>query len=144
MAATHSSWAAAPAVWAGSLSQWTQRSHDNDAMKPLWGKVEKRHWTSDNFNIEGWLLYPVNYDPAKKYPMVVSVHGGPAAAKLPAWPGFFDLSVLSNEGYFVFFPNPRGSFGDGETLPAATCATSEKAICAIFFSESTRLFAHFR
>jgi len=116
VAATHSSWAAPPAVWAGSLNQWTQRSHDNDAMKPLWGKVEKRHWPSDNFNVEGWLLYPVNYDPAKKYPMVVSIHGGPAAAKLPAWPGFFDLSVLSNEGYFVFFPNPRGSFGDGETF----------------------------
>jgi dipeptidyl aminopeptidase/acylaminoacyl peptidase len=119
VAVIRSSWTAPPAVWAGPLSQWTQRTHDNDSMKPTWGRTEKLHWASDNFNVEGWLMYPQNYDPAKKYPLVVSVHGGPAAAKRPAWPGFFDLSLLSNQGYFVFFPNPRGSFGDGETFARA-------------------------
>ncbi len=64
-------------------------------------------------------MYPVNYDPAKKYPMVVSVHGGPAAAKKPSWPGAFDMSLLSSQGYFVLFPNPRGSFGSGETFTKA-------------------------
>jgi dipeptidyl aminopeptidase/acylaminoacyl peptidase len=119
VATIRSSWTSAPAVWAGPLNQWTQRTHDNDSLKPTWGKAEKLHWTSDNFNVEGWLMYPENYDPAKKYPLVVSVHGGPAAAKLPSWPGFFDLSLLSSQGYFVFFPNPRGSFGDGETFARA-------------------------
>jgi dipeptidyl aminopeptidase/acylaminoacyl peptidase len=110
----------APAVFAGPQGEWTQRTHDNDALKPLWGKGEKLHWTSDGTTVEGWLLYPENYDPSKKYPMVVSVHGGPAAAKRPAWPaGHFDMSVLSSQGYFVLFPNPRGSYGTGEAFAHA-------------------------
>jgi dipeptidyl aminopeptidase/acylaminoacyl peptidase len=70
--------------------------------------------------IQGWLLYPVNYDPSKRYPMVVSVHGGPGAEEKPSWPEpFFDLALLSHEGYFVLLPNPRGSFGAGEAFAAA-------------------------
>ena len=37
--------------------------------------------------MQGWLLYPANYDPAKKYPLIVSVHGGPSSAVTPRWPG---------------------------------------------------------
>lgn len=52
--------------------------------------------------------------------MVVLVHGGPAGAHSPSWPDtFFDMTVLSHEGYFVFFPNPRGSFGQGEAFTQA-------------------------
>ena len=71
-------------------------------------------------SVQGWLLYPFNYAPNQRYPMVVSVHGGPASAVRPFWPGtFFDLAVLSSQGYFVLFPNPRGSFGQGETFTRA-------------------------
>ena len=63
-----SSWSLAPEVWAGPAGEWTQRTHANDALKPLWGKTEKLHWRSDEFDVEGWLMYPVNYDPSKKYP----------------------------------------------------------------------------
>jgi dipeptidyl aminopeptidase/acylaminoacyl peptidase len=70
--------------------------------------------------IQGWLLYPADYDLSKHYPMVVSVHGGPGGGEEPSWPGpFFDLALLSQEGYFVLFPNPRGSFGEGEAFAAA-------------------------
>jgi dipeptidyl aminopeptidase/acylaminoacyl peptidase len=120
LAAIRSSWDMAPEVWAGPRGEWTQRTHANDAIKPLWGKSEKLHWISDGSPVEGWLLYPANYDASKKYPMVVSVHGGPAAAKRPSWPaGAFDMSVLSSQGYFVLFPNPRGSYGQGEAFTAA-------------------------
>jgi dipeptidyl aminopeptidase/acylaminoacyl peptidase len=120
LAAIRSSWEMAPEVWAGPRGEWTQRTHANDAIKPLWGKSEKLHWTSDGSPVEGWLLYPVNYNPSKKYPLVVSVHGGPASAKRPSWPtGFFDMSVLSSQGYFVLFPNPRGSYGEGEAFTYA-------------------------
>src|SRR5262249_22129326 len=47
------------------------------------------------------------------------VHGGPAAARKPAWPTGFDLTTLSSQGYFILFPNPRGSFGAGETFTRA-------------------------
>jgi dipeptidyl aminopeptidase/acylaminoacyl peptidase len=121
IAAIRNSWTNAPEVWAGPRGDWTQRTHANAALKPLWGKSEKLHWHSDGGaladEVQGWLLYPVNYDPAKKYPMVVSVHGGPASAKKPSWPvGHFDMSTLSSQGYFVLFPNPRGSYGAGETF----------------------------
>jgi dipeptidyl aminopeptidase/acylaminoacyl peptidase len=119
VASIRSSWSIAPSVWAGSVGAWSQKTHDNDSLKPLWGKTESVHWRSDEYEVQGWLMYPVNYDASKKYPMVVSVHGGPAAAKRPAWPAGFDLSTLSSQGYFIFFPNPRGSYGEGETFTRA-------------------------
>jgi dipeptidyl aminopeptidase/acylaminoacyl peptidase len=120
IAAIRSSWTLAPEVWAGPIGEWTQASHvvthANDALKPRWGRTENLRWRSDDFDVQGWLMYPVDYDPAKKYPLVVSVHGGPAAAKKPSWPGAFDMSLLSSQGYFVLFPNPRGSYGAGEAF----------------------------
>jgi dipeptidyl aminopeptidase/acylaminoacyl peptidase len=70
--------------------------------------------------VQGWLLYPHDFDPSKKYPMIVSPHGGPASSVTPHWPGVqFDASILSALGYFVFFPNPRGSYGQGEAFTRA-------------------------
>jgi len=116
IAAIRTSWTLAPEIWAGPVSELRQLTHENDALKPLWGKTQNLHWKSDDFEVEGWLMYPVNYDESKKYPLVVSVHGGPAAAKRPSWPGSFDMTLLSSQGYFVLFPNPRGSYGAGESF----------------------------
>lgn len=119
LAAIRSSWTMAPQVWAGPLGQWSARTHANDALKPLWGRTESMRWESDGYEVQGWLMYPLNYAPSKKYPMVVSIHGGPASAKKPSWPTTFDMTTLSSQGYFVFFPNPRGSYGAGETYTKA-------------------------
>jgi dipeptidyl aminopeptidase/acylaminoacyl peptidase len=109
-----------PEVWAGPIGEWKQITNINSGARRRWGKSESLHWKCDEKDVQGWLLYPHDYDPKQRYPMVVSVHGGPASARRPAWPGtFFDLSVLANEGYFVFFPNPRGSFGFGEEFARA-------------------------
>ena len=115
-----SSWTLAPEVWAGARGDDKVRTHANDSLKPLWGNPENLHWQSDGEQVEGWLLYPANYDPGRKYPMVVAVHGGPASAKKQSWPaGHFDMSVMSSQGYFVLFPNPRGSYGAGESFTHA-------------------------
>jgi len=109
-----------PEVWAGEIGAWKQVTRRNADIHPDWGKSESIHWPNDGREIQGWLLYPLDYDPSKRYAMVVSVHGGPSAAEKPAWPGpFFDLALLSSEDCFVFFPNPRGSFGQGEAFAAA-------------------------
>jgi dipeptidyl aminopeptidase/acylaminoacyl peptidase len=114
------SWTAPPEVWAGAPGEWHAITSDNRARKPMWGEAKSIHWKSDEFTVQGWLLYPINFDPAKRYPMVVSVHGGPASSKTPSWPGLsLDFTLLSNEGYFVLFPNPRGSFGQGEKFTMA-------------------------
>ncbi len=115
-----SSFERAPEVWAGDLDNLKQISHLNDGMKPAWGKTEDVQWTNDGFKVQGWLLYPANYDPAKKYPVVTFVHGGPSSAQQPRWPGAgFGGAPFSALGYFVFMPNPRGSYGQGEKFTQA-------------------------
>ena len=109
-----------PEVWAGPLANLRQISHLNDSIKPLWGKTEDVQWTNEGFHVQGWLLYPANYDPSKKYPLIVTVHGGPSSAVTPRWPGLGYGGVpFSALGYFVFMPNPRGSFGQGEKFTQA-------------------------
>jgi dipeptidyl aminopeptidase/acylaminoacyl peptidase len=109
-----------PEVWAGAIGAWKQVSHLNDAVKPSWGETRSISWTNDGMKIQGWLTLPRDYDPRQRYPMVVSVHGGPAAFNGPEWPApFYNQSLLSTSGYFVFYPNPRGSFGAGEAFARA-------------------------
>ena len=86
IALIRSSFEHAPEVWAGPLDNLKQITHLNDGLKPAWGKTENVEWTNDGFKVQGWLLYPANYDPAKKYPLIVSVHGGPSAPSLRAGP----------------------------------------------------------
>jgi dipeptidyl aminopeptidase/acylaminoacyl peptidase len=109
-----------PELCAGPVGDWKQVTHRNDKARPRWGEARSLYWKSDDFTVQGWLLYPHNYDPKRRYPMVVSVHGGPSSARRPSWPGTpFDLAALASEGYFVFFPNPRGSYGQGEKFTRA-------------------------
>ena len=109
-----------PEVWAGDINNLKQITHYNDALKPDWGKSESVTWENEGFHVQGWLLYPANYDPAKKYPMIVMVHGGPSSAVVPRWPGAgFGGAPFSALGYFVLEPNPRGSYGEGEKFTAA-------------------------
>ncbi len=109
-----------PEIWAGGINEWKQITSRNAALKPAWGEAKSVHWQNDGFNLQGWLLYPVNFDPAKKYPMVVLVHGGPSSMQHSAWPGPHSFGVaLSAAGYFVFMPNPRGSYGQGEAFTRA-------------------------
>jgi dipeptidyl aminopeptidase/acylaminoacyl peptidase len=109
-----------PEVWAGAAGAWRQVTHTNRGAHPAWGEVRSLHWKSDEFTVQGWLLYPRDFDPQRRYPMVVSVHGGPAWASRPHWPGtFFDLSAVAAQGSFVFCPNPRGSFGQGKAFTRA-------------------------
>jgi len=116
LAAARSSFTLPPEVWAGPINEWKQITHANASLQPVWGKSEKLHWMSEGQRVQGWLMYPANYQAGRKYGLIVSVHGGPAAAKKPSWPGWFDLTALSAEGFFVLFPNPRGSYGAGETF----------------------------
>jgi dipeptidyl aminopeptidase/acylaminoacyl peptidase len=109
-----------PEVWAGPIGNWKQITSRNAGLKPAWGQAKSIHWANEGLNLQGWLLYPRDFDPTKKYPMVVSVHGGPGAMLHLAWPGSHSFAVaLSGDGYFVFFPNPRGSFGQGEAFTRA-------------------------
>ncbi|HET8551410.1 MAG TPA: S9 family peptidase [Gammaproteobacteria bacterium] len=95
-------------------------THLNAGLKPLWGKAESVTWTDEGYDVQGWLLFPAHYDPHKTYPMIVYVHGGPSWAVRPSWPRVgYGGAPLSALGYFVLFPNPRGSKGQGEKFAQA-------------------------
>jgi dipeptidyl aminopeptidase/acylaminoacyl peptidase len=109
-----------PEIWAGPLGYWKQVTQRNTAVKPAWGDTKSLRWKSDGYDVQGWLTYPKDFDPAKKYPMIVRVHGGPSEAVQSVWPDSWDFALaLAGSGYFVFQPNPRGSFGQGEAFTRA-------------------------
>jgi len=119
-ALTISAFDAPPEVWAGKIGHWTQLTTHNKGVKPAWGQLKSLQWKSDSYDVQGWLIYPLHFDPAKKYPLVVDVHGGPGAAVQSGWPSIGGFAMaLPAAGYFVLLPNPRGSFGQGEAFTRA-------------------------
>ena len=81
------------------------------------GKSEVVRWKSkDGMEIEGILVYPVDYTPGKKVPLVANIHGGPAGSWEERFPGNWGSpsQVWAGRGWAVFTPNPRGSTGYGE------------------------------
>jgi dipeptidyl aminopeptidase/acylaminoacyl peptidase len=107
-------------VWVGAIGEWRQITHRNSGLRQAWGKSVSLHWTTDIGTVQGWLTYPKDFDAAKKYPLVVRVHGGPSWAVMPYWPTPSDYAMaLPSQGYFVLQPNPRGSYGQGEKFTAA-------------------------
>ena len=120
MAFVRHSYAAPPEVWAGAVGAWKQITRRNENVTRAWGDAKSIQWKSGGHEVQGWLVYPRDFDAAKKYPLVVYVHGGPSWASLSEWPSPHDYgAALAGAGYFVLRPNPRGSFGQGEAFTRA-------------------------
>ncbi|MFL6277418.1 MAG: prolyl oligopeptidase family serine peptidase [Blastocatellia bacterium] len=64
--------------------------------------------------VQGWLVKPANFSAARKYPMVVLIHGGPQGAWNDSWSYRWNPQVFAAAGYVVFMPNPRGSTSFGQ------------------------------
>jgi len=92
-----------------------QLTHSN---AKLWSdldavKVERLQYKStDGWPIDGFLVKPVGFDASKKYPLILSIHGGPAGQYGVDW--YHEFQVYAGKGYGVFFCNPRGSTGYGQ------------------------------
>ncbi len=115
-----SSWNKLPEVWYGNIEKQVQLTHLNDAIQKPLLRFENINWMNENKQVQGWLLFPSTYDSTKKYPMLVCVHGGPAWIATPTWAApDFNTTVYTQLGYFVFFPNARGSYGQGEDFTLA-------------------------
>ena len=67
--------------------------------------------------IQVFIVKPHNFDPSKKYPLILNVHGGPQSQWSDAFRG--DWQVYPGAGYVVAFPNPHGSTGYGQDFTAA-------------------------
>ncbi len=81
------------------------------------GDVKEVTWENDGMHEDGVLVYPPNYTPGKKYPLVLNIHGGPQASSSTA----FDLwgQSLAAHGWLVFEPNYRGSDNAGNAYERA-------------------------
>jgi dipeptidyl aminopeptidase/acylaminoacyl peptidase len=115
-----SSFSEAPEVWAGPIGQWRQVTHLNSDQHAEWGEAKSVEWDSDGMRVQGWLIAPKDVSGTVRYPLVVEAHGGPASVAHPGWPReFFSAVPLAAAGYYVFLPNPRGSYGQGEDFTRA-------------------------
>ncbi|MFT5941774.1 MAG: dipeptidyl aminopeptidase/acylaminoacyl peptidase [Sediminicola sp.] len=77
------------------------------AVEEVWYKS-----TFDQRDIQGWVVYPPNYDATKKYPFMVENHGGPILNYGDRFSA--EMQLYASAGYIVFYPNPRGSTSYGE------------------------------
>lgn len=72
---------------------------------------------ADGKPCHAWLVKPHGFDPGKKYPLVINVHGGPQMQWMDSFRG--DWQVYPGSGYIVVFPNPHSSTGRGQEYTAA-------------------------
>lgn len=95
------------------VTRLTRLNDDLFAVKHL-GKVEPLQVSSsvDQLPIGAWLVTPPNFDPGRKYPLILEIHGGPYASYGPTFSS--DDQLYAAAGYMVLYTNPRGSTSYGE------------------------------
>jgi dipeptidyl aminopeptidase/acylaminoacyl peptidase len=107
----HESFTTPPEIEVGLIGHWRDITASNRGMSPP-ARAQSVWWKNDGYDVQGWLLLPLHTE--GKIPMIVAVHGGPAAAVTPGYIGPGTTTALLERGYAMFLPNPRGSFGQGE------------------------------
>ena len=93
----------------------TRLTHTNDSLlegQPLGAVEEIRYPSFDGKGIQGWIIKPPNFDPARKYPIILDIHGGPHAMYGVEFN--WQMQVYAARGFVVLYTNPRGSTGYGE------------------------------
>jgi dipeptidyl aminopeptidase/acylaminoacyl peptidase len=112
----------APKILAGPIGRMAPITHDNEALT-VDLETKSVHWQNEGYEVQGWLVGPKQRPAGKLYPMIVHVHGGPSAAVLPIFGTDYSLYTTIHEwverGYYMFMPNPRGSFGQGDAFARA-------------------------
>jgi acylaminoacyl-peptidase len=93
--------------------QLTQLNEDLFGHKEL-GTIEEIWWESgfDDQKVQGWICKPPGFDPTKKYPLLLEIHGGPFANYGPRFSA--EVQLYAAAGYVVLYTNPRGSTSYGE------------------------------
>lgn len=97
----------------GEAHTLTRLNRDLLAKRTI-GDVEEFWYESsvDGRDIHGWIIYPPGFDPDKKYPLILEIHGGPHTAYGPYFA--MELQLMAAQGYVVLYTNPRGSTSYGE------------------------------
>jgi dipeptidyl aminopeptidase/acylaminoacyl peptidase len=99
-------------------SQNGAQTRITDANKTLWSQLnltapeEINYKSFDGIPIQGWIQRPPDFDPKKKYPLILDIHGGPHAAY--GWVFDHEFQWMAAKGYVVLYVNPRGSTSYGQ------------------------------
>jgi len=101
----------------GTPMQLTAVNDDLLAGKTLGNHEEIWYEASDGNRVHGWIVKPPNFDPEKKYPLLMEIHGGPFG--MYAGRFNFQYQVFASNGFVVLYTNPRGSTGYGEAFSQA-------------------------
>jgi len=102
----------------GGDSQGATQTRITDANKTLWSQLnlttpeEINYKSFDGLPIQGWIQKPPDFDPKKKYPLILNIHGGPHAAY--GWVFDHEFQWMAAKGYVVLYINPRGSTSYGQ------------------------------
>jgi dipeptidyl aminopeptidase/acylaminoacyl peptidase len=100
-----------PATKPGDLTQLTHVNDDVLARIQL-GDVERIRYTSTSGTpVDGWIVKPPGFDPSKKYPLIMEIHGGPHGMYSVAFS--YQFQNFAANGFVVLYTNPRGSTGYG-------------------------------
>lgn len=96
------------------LTQVTNTNRDLLARLRL-RNAESIEWTGAlRKRVHGYLIKPSHFEPGRKYPLLVLIHGGPQSAWNNNWGYRWNPQVFADAGYIVFMPNPRGSLSYGQ------------------------------
>lgn len=100
---------------AAPMDAWQALSQGSFGAKERFVSYEEVRYPSfDGRVIQGWVLKPPGFDPAKRWPLLLYIHGGPHSAYGATF--FHEFQVLANAGYVVLITNPRGSTSYGEAF----------------------------
>ncbi|HJV57744.1 MAG TPA: S9 family peptidase, partial [Methylomirabilota bacterium] len=80
-------------------------------------RPERFRFERAGFTVDAWIMKPHGFEPGRRYPLLLNVHGGPHAQY--GYPFFDEFQVQAGAGYGVLYANPRGSQGYGEAFTSA-------------------------
>jgi dipeptidyl aminopeptidase/acylaminoacyl peptidase len=104
-------------IGAGGLAGIHRLTHENDALlAQLKLNPAEDFWFkgADGDSVQGLLIKPPQYQPGKKFPVLLLIHGGPQGEWLDEWHGRWNFELFASPGFGIVAINPRGSFGYGQ------------------------------
>lgn len=109
-------------VWSIDLTGQASKLFDNPEAETYknveFGKSEEWNFVTTNGDeIRGYFLYPLHFDPAKKYPLIVQYYGGTSPVS-KSFGGRYPVDIWAGEGYVVYVPQPSGATGFGQEFSA--------------------------
>ncbi|HSE55137.1 MAG TPA: S9 family peptidase [Nocardioidaceae bacterium] len=101
-------------VRAGLTSQLTRHQRGFLAVAPALAPERFTVTSEDGTELDAWLIRPAGFDPARRYPLLLNVHGGPHTQYGERW--FDEFQIYAGAGYAVLYGNPHGSTGRAESF----------------------------